>query len=134
MFVLVGQRGRGCCAEDRQICARVLREEPGSKVVSNIIASSRPDRQVVPSQSEKRDGGHSTRSRAKGKECDGPLSQVDDTMGFEVACCEAAELESRRITRGCLDRTGERARTSWVHTAGVESSQPLRRPAKDDHW
>ena len=29
-------------------CARVLREELGSKVVSKSIASSRPDRQVVP--------------------------------------------------------------------------------------
>ena len=38
------------------------REELGSKVVSKSIASSRPDRQVVPSQSEKRDDGHSTRS------------------------------------------------------------------------
>ena len=69
-----------------QTCARVLREELGRKVVSKSIASSRPDRQVVPSQSEKRDDGHGTRSRVKGKECDGPLAQVR---------CEMAELESR---------------------------------------
>ena len=36
-------------------CARVLREELGSKVVSKSIASSRPDRQVVPN--------HTTRDR-----------------------------------------------------------------------
>ena len=47
---------------------RVLREKLGRKVVSKSIASSRPDRQVVPTQPEKRDDGHSTRSRAKGKE------------------------------------------------------------------
>ena len=57
-----------------QTCARVLREELGSKVVSKSIASSRPDGQVVPSQFEKHDDGHSTRSRVKGKECDVPLA------------------------------------------------------------
>ena len=41
-----------------QTCARVLREELGRTVVSKSIASPRPDRQVVPSQSEKRDDGH----------------------------------------------------------------------------
>ena len=40
-----------------QTCARALREELGSKVVSKSIASSRPDRQVVFRQSEKRDDG-----------------------------------------------------------------------------
>ena len=38
-----------------QACARVLREKLGRKVASKSIASSRPDRQVVPSQSEKRE-------------------------------------------------------------------------------
>ena len=45
----------------------------------------------MPSQSEKRDDGHITRSRVRGKECDGPLAQVGETMGFKVACCEVAE-------------------------------------------
>ena len=72
---------------------RVLREKLGRKVDSKSIASSRPDRQEVLSQTEKRDDGHSTRSRVKGKECDGgPLAQVGETMGFKVACCEMAEL------------------------------------------
>ena len=117
-----------------QTCARVLREELGSKVVNNSIASSRPDRQVVPSQSEKRDDGHSTRSRVKGKECDGPLAQVGETMGFKSACCEVAELESRWVTRACLDRTGEKGEDVVGATARVEFFQPLRRPAKDDQW
>ena len=112
-----------------QTCARVLREELGRKVVSNSIASSRPDR-----QSEKRDDGHSTRSRVKGKECDGPLAQVGETMGFKVACCEVAELESRWVTRACLDRTGEKGEDVVGATAGVEFFQPLRRIAKDDQW
>ena len=55
-----------------QTCARVLREELGSKVVSKSIASSRPDRQVVLRQPKKRHDGHGTRSRVQGKECDGP--------------------------------------------------------------
>ena len=45
-----------------QTCGRVLRGEFASKVVSKSIASSRPDRQVVPSQSgtrEKRRGCNS---------------------------------------------------------------------------
>ena len=88
-----------------QTCARVLREELGSKVVSKSIASSRRDRQV-PSQSEKRDDGHSTRSRVKGKECDGPLAQVGETMGFKVACCEVTELVSRWV------------RSRWQETEG----------------
>ena len=112
----------------------MLREELGSKVVSKSVASSRPDRQVVPSQSEKRDDGHSTRSRVKGKECDGPLAQVGETMGFKVACCEVAELESRWVTRSWLDRTGEKGEDVVSATAGVEFFQPLRRPAKDDQW
>ena len=115
-------------------CARVLREELGSEDVSNSIASSRPDRQVVPSQSEKRDDGHSTRSRVKGRECDGPLAQVGETMSFKVACCEVAELESRWVTRACLDRTGEKGEDVLGATAGVQFFQPLRRPAKDDQW
>ena len=103
-----------------QTCARVLREELGRKVVSKGIASSRPER-----QSEKRDDGHGTRSRVKFKECDGPLAQV---------CCEMAELESRWVTRACLDRTGEKGEDVVSATAGVEFFQPLRRPAKDDQW
>ena len=58
---------------------RVLREKLGRKVDSKSIASSRPDGQVVLSQPEKRDGGHGTRSREKGKEYDGPLAQVGET-------------------------------------------------------
>ena len=70
----------------------------------------------------------------KGKECDGPLAQVGETMGFKVARCEVAELESRRVTRACLDRTGEKGEDVVGATAGVEFFQPLRRPAKDDQW
>ena len=84
---------------------RVLREKLGRKVDSKSIASSRPDRQAVLSQPEKRDDGHGTRSRVKSKEWEGPLAQVGETTGFKVACCEVAELESRS-----------------------------RRPAKDDQW
>ena len=91
-----------------QTCARVLREKLGRKVDSKSVASSRSDRQVVLGQPEKRDDGHSTRSRAKGKACDGPMAQVGETMRFKVACCEMAELESRWVTRACLDRTGEK--------------------------
>ena len=47
-------------------------------------------------------------------------------MRSKVACCEVAELESRWVTRACLDRTGA--------TAGVEFFQPLWRPAQDDQW
>ena len=59
---------------------RMLREKLGRKVDSKSIASSRPDGQVVLSQPEQRDGGHGTRSREKGKEYDGPLAQVGETM------------------------------------------------------
>ena len=90
---------------------------------------------MVPNKSEKRDGGHSTRSRVKGRECDGPLAQVGETMGFKVACCEVAELESRWVTRACLDRTGEKGEDVVDATAGVDFFQPLWRPAKkDDQW
>ena len=61
-----------------QTCARVLREKLGCKVDSRSIASSRPDRQVLLSQPEKRDDGHGTRSRVKDKEYDGPLAQVGE--------------------------------------------------------
>ena len=71
-----------------QTRARVLREKLGRKVASKSVASSRPHRQVVPSQSEKRDDGHGTRSRVKGKEYDGP--------------------EPRWVTRASLDRTVEK--------------------------
>ena len=106
-----------------QACARVLREKLGLKVASKSIASSRPDRQVVLSQTEKRDDGHGTWSRI------GPLAQVDETLRFKVVRCEMAELESRWVTRACLDRAGEGVVGA---TAGVEFFQPLRRPAKDD--
>ena len=145
--VVVGESPKCLCqsgseAEDtvqrieglRQTCTRVLREDLGSKVVSKSIASSRPDRQLVTSQSEKRDDGHSTGSRAKGKHCDGPLAQVGETMGFKVASCEVAELESRWVARACLDRSGEKGEDVVGATAGVEFFQPLRKPAKDDQW
>ena len=44
-------------------------------------------------------------------------------------CCEVAELESRRVTRASLDRTGEKGEDAVGATAGVEFFQPLRRPA-----
>ena len=117
-----------------QTCARVLREKLGRKVASKRIASSRADRQVVPSQSERRHDGHGTRSRVKGKEYDGPFAHVGETMGFTVVCCDMAELESRWVTRACLDRTGEKGEDVVGATAGVEFSQPPRRLAKDDQW
>ena len=73
-----------------QIRDRVLREKFGRKVDSKSVASSRPDRQVAFSQTEKRSDEHSTRSRVKSKERDGPLAQVGETMGFKVVCCEMA--------------------------------------------
>ena len=42
-----------------------------------------------------------------------------------------AELESRWVTRACLDRTGETSEDVVGAKAGVEFFQPLRRPAKD---
>ena len=66
------------------------------------------------------------------KECDVPLPQVGETMGFKVVCCEMAELESRWVARACLDRTGEKGEDVVGATAGVEFFQPLRRPSKDD--
>ena len=78
--------------------------------------------------------GHSMRSRVKGKECDVPLAQVGEKMGFKVACCEVAELESRWVTRANLDRTGEKGEDVVGATTGVEFFQPLRRPAKDGQW
>ena len=45
-----------------------------------------------------------------------------------------AELESRWVTRTCLDRTGEKGEDVVGATAGVEFFQPLRRPTKDDQW
>ena len=65
---------------------RVLREKFGRKVDSKSIASSRPDKQVALSQTEKRSDEHSTRSRVKSKECDGPLAQVGETMGLNQSC------------------------------------------------
>ena len=91
-----------------QTCARVLREKLGRKVDSKSIASSRPDRQVVLSQPEKRDDGYGTRSRVEGKEYDDPLAQVGETMRSKVVYREMAELESRWVTRACLDRMGEK--------------------------
>ena len=83
---------------------------------------------MVPSQSEKRDDGHGTRSRVKGKEHDGPLAQVGETMRSKASCCEVAELESRWVTRACLDHTGEKGEDVVGATAGVEFFQPLRCP------
>ena len=113
-----------------QTCARVLREKLGRKVDSKSIASSRPDRQVVLSQPEKRVDGHSTRSRVEGKEYDGPLAQVGETMRSKVVCCGMAELESRWATRACLDRTGEKARTSWVQQLELSSFSRSRGPRR----
>ena len=113
---------------------RVLREKLGRIVDSKSIATSWPDRQVVLSQTEKRDDGHGTRSRVEGKEYDGPLAQVGKTMRFKVACCVVAELESPWVTRACLDRTGEKGEDVGGATAGFEFFQPLRRPTKDDQW
>ena len=58
----------------------VVREKLRRKVDSKSVASSWPDRQVELSQTENRSGEHSTRSRVKSKECDGPLAQVGETM------------------------------------------------------
>ena len=102
---------------------RVLREKLGRKVDSKSTASSRP---------EKRDDGHGTRSPVEGKEYDGPLAQVGETMRSKVVCCGMAELESRWVTRACMDRTGEKGEDVVGATAGVEFFQPLRRPTKDD--
>ena len=85
-----------------QACACLLQEYTGRKVVSEGIAPSRPDWQVVPSQSEKRDNGHSVRSRARGKRCDGPL-QDGGTTGCKVVRRGMAELEPRWATKACLD-------------------------------
>ena len=112
----------------------MLREKLGRKVDSKSIVSSRPDRQVVLSQPEKRDDGHSTMSRVEGKEYDGPLAQVGETMRSDVVCCEMAELESRWVTRACLDRTSEKGEDVVGATVGVEFFHPLRRPTKDDQW
>ena len=75
-----------------------------------------------------------TRSRAKSRECDDPLALVGETMGFRVACCEMAELELRWVTRVCLDRTGEKSESVVGAAAGIEFSQPVLEPAKDDQW
>ena len=115
-------------------CARVLREELGRKVDNNSVASSRPDRQVALSQTEKRSDEHSTRSRVKSKECDGRLAQVGETMGLKVACSKMAELELRWVTRVCLDRTSEKSESVLGTAAGVELSQPIREPVKNDQW
>ena len=112
----------------------MLREKFGHKVDSKSIASSRPDRQVALSQTEKRSDEHSTRSRVKSKECDGPLAQVGETMGFKVACCEMAERELLWVTRVCLDRTGEKSESVVGAAGGIEFSQPIRDPAKNDQW
>ena len=55
-------------------------------------------------------------------------------MGFKVACCEMAEPELRWVTRVCLDRTGEKSESVVGTAAGVEPSQPIREPVKNDHW
>ena len=101
-----------------QTCARVLGEKLDGKVGSKSIASSRPDRQVVLSQPEKRDGGHGTRSRVKGKEYDGPLTQVCESMRSRAMCCEVAEPESRELA--WIART-RRARTPWAQQLEVSS-------------
>ena len=88
----------------------------------------------MPSQTEKRDDGDGTRSRVKSKECDGPLAQVGETMGSKAVSCEVSELESRWVTRTCLDRTGEKGEDVVGATAGVEFFQPFQRPGKDDQW
>ena len=113
---------------------RVLREKFGRKVDSKSVAPSRPDIQVALSQTEKRSDEHSTRSRVKSKECDGPLAEVSETMGFKVACCEVAELEVRWVTSVCLDRTGEKSESVVGAAAGIEFSRPIREPAKNDQW
>ena len=86
------------------------------------------------SQTEKRSDEHSTRSRVKSKECDRPLAQFGETMGFKVACCEVAELELRWVTRVCLDRTGEKSESVVGAAAGIEFSQPIRELVKNDQW
>ena len=113
---------------------RVLREKLRRKVDSKSVAPSRPDRQVGLSLTEMQDDGHSKRSRVKTKECDGPLAQVGETMEFKAACCEMAELELRRVTRVYLDRTGEKSEDVVGATTGVEFSQPIQEPVKNDQW
>ena len=98
---------------------RVLREKFGRKVDSKSVASSQTDRQVALSQTERRSDEHSTTSRVKSKECDGPSAQVGETMGLKVACSKVAELELRWVTRVCLDRTGEKSESVVGTAAGV---------------
>ena len=86
------------------------------------------------SQTEKRSDEHSTRSRVKSKECDGPLAQVGETVGFKVACCGMAELELQWVTGVCLDRKGEKSESVVAAAAGIEFSQPIQEPAKNDQW
>ena len=117
-----------------RILDHVLREKVGRKVDSKSVSSSRPDIQVVLSQTEKRSDEHSTTSRVKSKECDGPLAEVGETMGFKVAYCEMAELELRWVTRVCLDRAGEKSESVVGTAAGVELSQPIREPVKNEQW
>ena len=62
------------------------------------------------------------------------MAQVGETKGFKVACCEVAELESRWVSRACLDRTGEKGEDAVGATAGVKFFKPRWRPAKDDQW
>ena len=86
------------------------------------------------SQTEKRSDEHSARSQVKSKECDGPLAQVGETVGFKVACCEMAELEFRWVARVCLDRTSEKSEDVVGATTGVEFSQPIQEQAKNYQW
>ena len=110
------------------------RIESLTQVASKSIASSRPDRQALLSQPQKRDDGYGTRSGVKGKEYDGPLAQVGETMRSKAVCCEVAEPESRWVTRARLDRTGEKSESVVGTASRVELSQPIRRPVKDDQW
>ena len=56
------------------------------------------------------------------------------TRGLKVACCKMAELELRWVTRVCLDRTGEKSESVVGAAAGIEFSQPIEEPAKNDQW
>ena len=74
------------------------------------------------SLTEKRGHGHSTRSREKGKECDGSLAQVGETMGFKVASLRSGRAGVAMGHESLPGSHGEkRARMSLVQQLELSS-------------
>ena len=82
----------------------------------------------------KRDDGRSAWTRLRGKECDSPLAQVDETVDFKIERGEMAKPEPRWATGTFLGRTDESDEVIVETAVGVEFARSFRRRTREKQW